>query len=111
MRFHISHKGTVIGESDLDRLDPAMGIAVGMFVPSQDYPRVLEVFGIADAVDDKTDHRSLTNDLVVKTATGVLVPTAWVRIEDVSAVLGADGREITVSALDEDAFLKYFANV
>ena len=117
MRFQIYSGETMIGQSDLDKLDPSMGIASGDFLPSESYKNVqpilhLYVEATANTIDrdsEMLDRYYQERDnlyLSVKVPNGGTVPVQWVHIEDFSEEL--DEIAITVVARDHQVFGQYF---
>ena len=111
VRFQIVHCGVVIAESSLDRLDPAMSIATGTFFPTEHYWSVLRNVAGSNVSKDDAEVIVLTDELEIRTATGSVVPTTWVRLEDLSSALGENGREVTVCAADSVTFEEYLRKV
>jgi hypothetical protein len=105
MRFQVFHRRVAIAESELDRLDPSMGIANGTFVPTTQFSAAADSFSLRDEQDGA---RELTSDLELRTSSGDLVPTEWIRLDDFSAVLGNEGYEVTVCADSSETFQRYF---
>ena len=117
MRFRIFSDGMDIGGSNLERLDPSMGVAMGVFFPSENYKRVQPVFRLyaeagTNIVDQDTDQLNRyyaardALSLVLMTETGEAVPTDCIHITDYSVELGE--YEIAIIAADSDAFERYF---
>ena len=116
MIFQIYSGPKVIGSSDLDRLDPPMGIASGDFLPSENYYRVQPVFRLyaEDASSGAYQSSEVLEryyrerdglDLTVRLTGGEIVPVQWVHIEDFSVELGE--MQITVVAADWQTFVQY----
>jgi len=117
MRFQIYSRETMIGQSNLDQLDPPMGIASGKFVPSADYKDVQPVFrlyveattnasGQASEMLKRYYQEQDRLQLTVRLPDGEGVPVQWVHIEDFSAELGEI--QATVVASDGETFSHYF---
>ena len=117
MRFQIHGGETLIGSSDLDSLDPPMGIASGDFLPSAEYHRVQPVFrlyveasvnGVSQdwGALERYDRERDGLDLTVRLPGGEVVPTQFVYIEDFSVELGEVG--VTIAVPDSQTFAQYF---
>lgn len=117
MKFRILSGDTIIGESDFTGLDPSMGVALGVFVPSPDYKNVQPVFRLyVEAEAGRTDldearfeeyYRARDAlDLSVINAAGERVPNTCVHITDFSEDLGE--MEVTVYVADSPTFERYF---
>jgi hypothetical protein len=86
-----------------------MGIATGVFSPTALFGQAEEAFRPIEGTDVDVA-RELTTDLELRTSSGERVPTEWIRVEDFSKALGAEGYEITVCAEDAATFGKYFVS-
>ena len=115
MRFQIYSGETRIGQSELDRLDPPMGIASGDFLPTEDYKDVQSVFRLyIEATINTNDPPLLARyyrerdalQLTVRLPQGQVIPLQCVHIEDFSAEL--EEITITVAAYDSHTFSHYF---
>lgn len=121
MRFQIYSGERLIGRSNLDKLDPPMGIARGDFLPSEDYHTVQPVFllyaeasveAIVNGVSQDSGaferyYRGCDSlDLTVRLPDGEVVPTQWIHIEDFSVELGE--MHITMAIPDWQTFARYF---
>jgi hypothetical protein len=92
MVYQVMHAGAVVGTSLLERRDPAMGMAFGVFVPAPAFEAVRGVFAIFDqaaragVIDE--EERLLTAyyqardalGLALVIQEGVTVPTEWIHI-------------------------------
>jgi hypothetical protein len=91
MRYEVFAGDVMIGWSELERGDPPMGVALGVFHPSEAYQ------GVA------------VGTLRLRPEGGAFFePVAGVHIEDYSADLGADGIEVSVLGIDADTYKQYF---
>jgi len=120
MRFQIYSGDRFIGSSDLDMLDPPMGIASGDFLPSEDYHMVQSVFRLyAEATVNKVNEVSQDSrlferyyrerdslDLTVRLLSEEVVPMQCVHIEDFSAEFGE--MQITIAVPNRQTFVQYF---
>ena len=118
MRFQIFSGDTIIGSSDLDRLDPPMGIASGDFLPSENYHMVQPVFQLyAEATVNQASqelglfeqyYRERDNlSLTIRLASGEIVPVQVVHIQDFSVEFGE--MEVTIATIpDTPTFGQYF---
>jgi len=91
MKYEVFAGDVMIGWSELEKGDPPMGVALGVFHPTDSY-RAGEARGLR----------------VRPEGGGFFEPAAGVQIEDYSADLGADGIEISVLGLDADTYQQFF---
>ncbi|PDT00789.1 hypothetical protein CO666_29045 [Rhizobium chutanense] len=82
MKVEIVYRGKVIGRSDLQPVDPPMGVAGGLFDPTPDYDPYLHAYNI-DGDDNEVDSDALS---ARSTEFGTIV-CAGVGIEDFSKSL------------------------
>jgi hypothetical protein len=119
MRFQIFSRDLLIGSSELEHLDPPMGIASGLFSPAEDDQRVQPVFRIySEACLNEANQSSEMFDryyrerdapnLTVRLHTGETVPVQCVHIEDCFAE--EEDTRVTVAMFDSLAFDQYFEN-
>jgi hypothetical protein len=91
MKYEVFSGDVMIGWSELEAGDPPMGVAFGVFHPSDSY-RAREAQGLR----------------VRPEGCAFFEPVAGVHIEDYSADLGADGMEISVLGIDGDTYRRFF---
>jgi hypothetical protein len=92
MKYEILADEIVIGWSELEKGDPPMGVALGVFHPTEAYGR-------------------LTSGAVLRVRpedAAFFEPVAGVHIEDFSGDLGPDGMEVSVLGIDADTYQRYF---
>ncbi len=117
MRFLIFSRNLLVGSSDLENLDPPMGIASGVFLPAAGYQSVQSVFRIyseaslteanqnSEMFDRYYRERDALN-LTVQLHTGKAVPVHCVHIEDFSVELDEVG--VTIMMPDWLTFDQFF---
>jgi hypothetical protein len=101
MKVMILAEAEFIGTSELDRLDPPMGVAVGVFTPTTAYDRSLH----AGDIEGKENHLGLGAALSVEGPQGK-VECAGVHIADFRGGLG----EIEVHVLGISNFEALFGD-
>jgi hypothetical protein len=92
MKYEVLADEIVIGWSELEKGDPPMGVALGVFHPTEAYGR-------------------LTSGAVLRVRpedAAFFEPVAGVHIEDFSGDLGPDGMEVSVLGIDADTYQRYF---
>ena len=115
MRFQIFSRDLLIGSSDMEVLDPPMGIASGLFLPAEGYQSVQSVFLIySEALFSAADHDpEITRyyrerdalSLTVRLDNGEAVPVQCVHIEDFSVELEEIG--VTIALFDSPTFEQF----
>ncbi|AYD02440.1 hypothetical protein [Neorhizobium sp. NCHU2750] len=91
MKVDILYRGKVIGHSDLDPIDPPMGVAGGRFVPAPEYVPRLHAF-VIDGDDNKIVDGP---ELSARSYAYGMLTCAGVAIEDFNETL----HEINVTVL------------
>lgn len=118
MQFRVLSQGVVIGATNLESLDPSMGVATGVFAPSENYGAVQPIFrlyataGITVAGQDETKLKAYyaardALNLSLVTPAGETVPTESIHITDFSEETGE--YEVTVFTAGTEAFEKHLA--
>lgn len=104
MHIEIFSSGALIGRSELDRLDPPMGVAIGDFIATDAYDKNLHANSIeGDYIEDRG------KALNIQSKEYGLVECVGISIHDVSEGLG----EIEISLLGiqsptyDDVFAQY----
>jgi hypothetical protein len=109
LRYKIICDGAVIGSSNLEERDPALGVAGGRFEPTADYERVRPVFRLFIAAradgESEPDHAKLEAYeaaraklvMTIQDETGKSLQTSGIAVLDFSA-------EKPGSAGDDDAY-------
>ncbi|WP_026173040.1 hypothetical protein [Asticcacaulis benevestitus] len=103
MKVDILYENKLIGHSDLDCVDPSMGVAAGPFQPTADYVRDLH----ASAIDGVYQERR-TIQLIVRSAEFGEIDSEGTGIEDFSHTLGEI--EVTVLGIAYPGYETYFAH-
>lgn len=80
MKVDILHKGMVIGHSNLDAIDPPMGVAGGRFEATSDYDPHLHAYVIDDDYNELDDEAPLS----ARSAEFGMIRCAGIGIEDFS---------------------------
>ncbi|MBB3964218.1 hypothetical protein [Rhizobium metallidurans] len=91
MKVDILCEGKVIGHSNLDPIDPPMGVASGPFIASPEYAPRLHA-SVIDGDDNKVGRSA---ELAARSDASGILPCAGVSIEDFNKTL----HEITVTVL------------
>ena len=119
MRFRVLTNGVAIGATNLESLDPSMGVASGVFTPSESYGAVQPTFrlyaavGISVANQDEAKLKAYyaardALNLSLVTQEGEIVPTSCIHITDYSEEIGE--YEVTAWAASAEAFKEHFGS-
>ena len=119
MRFQIFSRDLLIGSSDMEYLDPPMGIASGAFLPAPSYQSVQAVFRVyseagvsaADQDEEMLERYYRERDalnLTVQLGDGKAIPVQCVHIDDFSVEL--DEISVTIIMSDSLAFDQFFGD-
>ena len=112
MRFQILSQGQVIGESDLEGGDPAMGLAFGQFLPAEAYATVREVFRESTEAAEAKDQQALEQccrrrddlALTLQDGEGREIAVGWIEIQDFTSMLGDAAYQVEIQILEPDFF-------
>lgn len=121
-RFHVFSGEKLIGYSDLEGQDASMGVALGRFLPSDEYSEVASVFrtwvrATAPQLEGRPHDEELLAvycrqrdalSLSVRTSSGEVIRTEWIHITDYSDDLGEDGYELSVCLNERSVFERLF---
>jgi hypothetical protein len=102
-RFEILAGSVVIGHSELEHVDPSMGVAGGKFLPSPAYARIQA--SVVAARESSQAHLSLVARLV---GGRELPAQGGVWIGDYSAELGAEEIEVEVLGIGHPLYAELF---
>ena len=87
--FEVFFGTTLVGYSRLERGDPPMGVAFGLFIPSNAYRAIQQ-----QCIENHADQTAL--NLTLRTPTHEVIPCASVAILDASPDFGEEGIELNV---------------
>ncbi|MEB2844368.1 hypothetical protein [Endobacterium cereale] len=103
IKIEILHDGVVIGTSDIEAFDPPMGVATGVFTPTDAYKPRDHAYRI------DVDYREAGHeiDLAARCVEFGIIRSAGVVIEDASSL--GEGRQVTVLGMYHDDYEVAFA--
>ena len=112
MRYRILSEGQVIGESDLEGGDPAMGVASGHFHPAEAYEEVRGLFREYQQASETGDQHAIERccrrrdelGLTLQEQDGRSIAVGWVHILDLTSTLGDSAYQVEIDILEPEFF-------